>query len=194
LCKNFIGINLILQRTNSEKLTINWLSLSIQNYFINAEWTCNTTSTMGEIFNCGGTDKLALIAEWLNLGSKLTIEIPSVHWHRDAKNMLHIGVRGIQMGSYWFWSLSDSVWESNIYSPIIWHLLACQFCMIRRLAPLCRNRQNLQSQNMRIFFFKKRSSVSSITVTFNKLKLKYKADTSKSLYMLDKYELWQTGA
>jgi hypothetical protein len=97
------------------------------------------------------------------------------------------------MGSYWFWSLSDSVWESNIYSPIIWHLLACQFSMIRRLALPCRNRQNLQSQNMSFFFKKKRSSVSSITVMFNKLKLKYKADASKSLYMLDKYELWQTG-
>jgi hypothetical protein len=50
---------------------------------------------MDEIFNCGGTDKLAPIAEWLNLGSKLRIEIPSVHWHQDAKNMLHIRVRGI---------------------------------------------------------------------------------------------------
>jgi hypothetical protein len=60
--KNFIGIIPILQNTNSKKLALNWLSLSVQNYFINAEWTCNTTSTMGEIFNCGGTNKLALIA------------------------------------------------------------------------------------------------------------------------------------
>jgi len=30
----------------------------------------------------------------------LRIEIPSVHWHQDAKNMLRIGVSGIQMGSY----------------------------------------------------------------------------------------------
>jgi hypothetical protein len=60
--KNFIGIIPILQNTNSKKLALNWLSLSVQNYFINAEWTCNTTSTIDEIFNCGGTNKLALIA------------------------------------------------------------------------------------------------------------------------------------
>jgi len=41
---------------------------------------------MGEIFNYGGTNKLALIAEWLDqlfscAKSRLLVELPSVHWH-----------------------------------------------------------------------------------------------------------------
>jgi hypothetical protein len=67
-CVRLSGINQILQRKFREAGTAlaHFVDTKLFHDFINAKWTCNTTSTMGEIFNCGETDKLALIAEWLN--------------------------------------------------------------------------------------------------------------------------------
>jgi len=109
-------------------------------------------------FNCGGTDCWMANSSFFFL---CKIQAPS--W--DS----WFGVRGIPYtnGESLIWVLKWFGLGIQIYSPIIWYLLACKFSMIRRLAPPCRNRQNLQFTEHENF------------VMFNKLKLKYKADASK---------------